>query len=136
MNIKKIINHLEKVAPLNYQESYDNSGLIVGSSDKEVKRILICLDITEEVIDEAIGLKTDLIISHHPIIFLGIRKITGSTYVQRVILKAIEKNIALYAMHTNLDNVLKGVNAKICEKLGLTKCKFYFRVIHEIQVPG
>lgn len=123
MTIKEITQYLEEIAPLNYQESYDNAGLIVGSLDKEISKALISLDCTEEIIDEAIANQCDIIISHHPIVFKGLKKFNGNNYVERVIIKAIENRIAIYAIHTNLDSVLNGVNGKICEKIGLKNCK-------------
>lgn len=119
MTIKELTNYLEQIAPLSYQESYDNSGLIVGNSNDEVYRALISLDCTEDVVDEAIAKGCDIIISHHPIVFKGLKRFTGSNYVERTVMKAIQNGIALYAIHTNLDNVLGGVNSKIAEKLGL-----------------
>jgi len=123
ITIREVTAHLEDFAPLAYQEEYDNSGLIIGNGNHEVQGILICLDTTEKVIEEAIGLGCNLIISHHPIIFKGLKKITGSDHVERTVLKAIQNNIAIYAVHTNLDNVIGGVNARICDKLNLTKRK-------------
>ncbi|TAH31359.1 MAG: Nif3-like dinuclear metal center hexameric protein [Cytophagales bacterium] len=119
MKIFDIITELEKFAPLSYQESYDNSGLLVGNTQSEISQILISLDCTEKVIDEAIQRNCNLVISHHPIIFKGLKKITGNTYIERTIIKAIKNDIAIYAIHTNLDNVLGGVNFKIAEILGL-----------------
>lgn len=119
MNIEEILVELEKFAPLQYQEDYDNSGLLTGSRSLELTGVLLTLDCTEEVVDEAIAADCNLIIAHHPILFSGIRKLTGSNYVERTIIKAIKNNIAIYACHTNLDNVKLGVNNKICEKLGL-----------------
>lgn len=123
MKIKTITSYLESIAPLSLQEEYDNSGLIIGNEESEVQGILICIDCTEAVIDEAVKKKCNLIIAHHPIIFRGLKKITGSNYVERVAEKAIRNNISIYAIHTNLDNVINGVNKKICDKLGLTNCK-------------
>lgn len=105
------------------QEEYDNSGLLIGNEETEVSGALICLDCTEAVLDEAIKKNCNLIITHHPIIFRGLKKITGRNYVERVVEKAIRNNISVYAIHTNLDNVAAGVNKKICDKLGLTNCK-------------
>jgi dinuclear metal center YbgI/SA1388 family protein len=123
MKIHEITDHLEEIAPLHYQESYDNSGLLVGDINSKVKGALISLDCTESVIDEAISLGINLVISHHPIIFSSLNKINGRNYVERVIIKAIKNDIAIYAIHTNLDNVFEGVNNKIAEKLGLINCK-------------
>ena len=123
MKIKQITNFLESYAPLSYQESYDNCGLIVGDDKAEVKGALITLDCTEAVIDEAIATGCNLVIAHHPIIFSGLKKLNGSNYIERTVIKAIKNNIAIYAIHTNLDNVHNGVNAKIAEKLGLINCK-------------
>ncbi|MBX9850421.1 MAG: Nif3-like dinuclear metal center hexameric protein, partial [Cytophagaceae bacterium] len=123
VKVKDITAHLETLAPLSYQESYDNSGLLVGSAETEIKGVLITLDITEKVVDEAIRSGCNLILAHHPIIFKGLKKLTGSSYVERVVVKAIQNNIALYAAHTNLDNVKNGVNYKIAEKLGLKNIK-------------
>ena len=121
--LQDIIQELERLAPLRLQESYDNSGLITGDPSMNINSALICLDSTEAVIDEAIRRGCNLVIAHHPIVFSGLKKITGSSYIERVIIKAIQNNIAIYAIHTNLDNVAQGVNAKICEQLGLQKTR-------------
>ena len=123
MKIKKITDFLENYAPLDYQESYDNSGLIVGDTNAEVRGALITLDCTEDVIDEAISRNCNLVIAHHPIIFTGLKKLNGSNYIQRTVIKAIKNDIAIYAIHTNLDNIYNGVNSKIAEKLGLINCE-------------
>lgn len=123
MKLQEITGYLESIAPLSYQESYDNAGLICGSDDMEITGALICLDSIEAVVDEAIAMGCNLIIAHHPIVFSGLKKLNGKNYVERVIIKAIKNNIAIYAAHTNLDNVHHGVNAKISEKLGLQNCK-------------
>ncbi len=123
MKIKEITNYLESVAPLHYQESYDNAGLLVGDANREIDAALITLDCTEEVVEEAIENNCNLIIAHHPIIFSGLKKITGQNYVERTIIKAIKNNIAIYAIHTNLDNIKTGVSAKIAEILGVENCK-------------
>ncbi len=117
--IKDVINHLEAFAPRSLQENYDNSGLLTGSSDTEVTNILVSLDCTDDVIEEAIKKDCNLVVSHHPIIFSGLKKLTGSNYVERTVINAIKNDIAIYAIHTNLDNVKNGVNHKICEKLEL-----------------
>lgn len=121
--IKQISDFIESVAPLSLQEEYDNAGLVVGNPSVEVTGILICLDSTEEVIDEAIKLNCNLVIAHHPIVFSGIKKLNGKNYVERTVIKAIKNDIAIYAAHTNLDNILGGVNFKIAEKLGLVNCR-------------
>ncbi len=123
MQLKQIISYLENIAPLSFQEAYDNCGLMVGNPEMEIKAALVCLDSTEETIDEAIQKKCNLVIAHHPVIFSGLKKLNGNDYVQRTIIKAIKNDIAIYAIHTNLDNVHNGVNAKICEKIGLKNCK-------------
>ena len=120
MIIREIISYLESVAPLSHQEPYDNAGLIIGDQDSMVTSVLITLDITEAVIDEAIETGCELIIAHHPVIFKGIKKLNGNNYVERCVIKAIKNDIAVYASHTNLDSVMTGVNAKICGKIGLT----------------
>jgi dinuclear metal center YbgI/SA1388 family protein len=119
MKISTIINHLEELAPISLQESYDNSGLLVGNSNAEIEKALLCLDSIESVIDEAIERNCGLVIAHHPIVFSGLKSLTGKNYIERTILKAIKNNIAIYAIHTNLDNVKNGVNKKIAEKIGL-----------------
>lgn len=123
VRISDITEYLEQTAPLSLQEEYDNAGLLTGNKNQELKGILISLDTTEDVINEAIRLGYNLIISHHPIIFRGLKKITGSNYVERVIIKAIKNDIALYAIHTNLDNIKNGVNKKIADKLGLSNVR-------------
>lgn len=123
MYIKEIISEIEKFAPLAYQESYDNCGLLVGDKESKITGVLLSLDCVEDVVEEAIRLKCNLIIAHHPIIFGGLKRLTGSNYVERTVIKAIQNNIAIYAAHTNMDNVSGGVNAKIAEKLGLTNLK-------------
>ena len=123
MKLSLLTAYLESLAPLAYQEDYDNSGLIVGNPDKDVQQALISLDCTEAIVDEAIAKNCQVIISHHPIVFRGLKKFNGKTYVERVVEKAIKHDIAIYAIHTNLDNVMDGVNAKICETLELKNCR-------------
>src|SRR5471030_800529 len=123
MKLAELTNYLESLAPLAYQEDYDNSGLIVGSPEQEINQALISLDCTEAVVDEAIATGCQVIISHHPIVFRGLKKFNGKTYVERVVEKAIRNHIAIYAIHTNLDNVINGVNERICETLGLTNLR-------------
>ena len=120
MTIREIVTYLESIAPLAYQESYDNAGLIIGDSEMTINSALIALDVTEAVIDEAIETGCELIIAHHPILFKGIKRINGNSFVERCVIKAIKNDIAIYAAHTNLDSVMGGVNSKICEKIGLT----------------
>jgi dinuclear metal center YbgI/SA1388 family protein len=119
IKIREVTSYLESLAPRSYQESYDNSGLLTGNSSTKVTGILVTLDCIESVVEEAIRKNCNLIVAHHPIIFKGLKKITGSNYVERTIIKAIQNNIAIYAIHTNLDNIHTGVNRKICEKIGL-----------------
>jgi dinuclear metal center YbgI/SA1388 family protein len=123
VTIKDITRFLETVAPLPYQETYDNSGLLTGDDKSQVKGILISLDCTEEIVEEAIKSNCNLIVAHHPIIFKGLKKITGKNYVERTIIKAIKNDVAIYAIHTNLDNVKNGVSFKIAEKLKLKNVK-------------
>ncbi len=123
MKVKEIASVLEKAAPTALQESYDNSGLLIGDPEMEVQAALVTIDVTEEVIDEAISKQCNLIVAHHPLIFKGLKRITGSNYVERSVIKAIKNDIAIYATHTNLDNVLEGVNGKIADKLGLINRK-------------
>ena len=123
MKLSLLTNYLESLAPLAYQEDYDNSGLIVGNPDQEVSQALISLDCTEAIVDEAIAKGCQVVISHHPIVFRGLKKLNGKTYVERVVEKAIRNHIAIYAIHTNLDNVINGVNERICETLGLNNCR-------------
>ncbi|MCS6821585.1 MAG: Nif3-like dinuclear metal center hexameric protein [Microscillaceae bacterium] len=117
--IQEVIQYLDNFAPPSYQESYDNSGLLVGDLQAEVNGILLCLDSTEAVVQEAIERHCNLIIAHHPIIFKGLKKITGKNHVERTILKAIRNDVAIYAIHTNLDNIWQGVNYQIAQILGL-----------------
>ncbi len=123
MKISEVIAELEKLAPLPYQESYDNSGLITGDASVEASGAILCLDCTEEVVEEALRKGCNLIIAHHPILFSAIKKITPSSYVERTLISAIKNDLAIYACHTNLDNISQGVNALICEKLGLQNTK-------------
>ncbi len=119
MKIKEIVSALERFAPLPLQDGFDNAGLQIGLTDAEATGALLCLDVTESVLDEAIALGCNMVISHHPLIFKGYKSITGKDYVERCILKAIKNDIVIYSAHTNLDNAQGGVNYKIAEKLGL-----------------
>lgn len=123
MQTKELIQILESWAPSSYQESYDNSGLLLGEYSKEITKALISLDCTEEVIQEAIDNQCQIVIAHHPILFSGIKRLNGSNYVERAILKAIKHDVSIYAIHTNLDNVITGVNHMMAEKIGLKNCK-------------
>ena len=118
MKIKEIIAALERFAPLPLQDGFDNAGLQIGLTEAEATGALLCLDVTEAVVDEAITLGYNLIISHHPLIFKGYKSITGRDYIERCILKAIRNDIVIYSAHTNLDNAPGGVNYKIAEKIG------------------
>ena len=123
MQLKEIIQFLEEKAPPSLQEGYDNSGLLCGHPSMDIKGAIICLDSTEEIVEEAIRHGYNLVIAHHPIIFSGLKKLNGKNYIERTIIKAIKNDVAIYAIHTNLDNVIHGVNAKIAEKLGLINCR-------------
>ena len=118
-HVKEIVQFLEESFPLSLQESYDNCGLICGRMDQEVQGVLLCLDSLEATVDEAIAKNCQLIIAHHPIIFKGLKKITGNSYVERVMEKCIQHGISLYAIHTNLDNHIDGVNGEIADRIGL-----------------
>lgn len=117
--LKEIVSIIEQFAPLRYQESYDNSGLLIGENDMEITSALLCLDIDESVIDEAINIGSNLIISHHPLVFSGLKRFTKNSYISRVLHKAIKNDIAIYSCHTNIDSVKNGVSYKIGERLGL-----------------
>jgi dinuclear metal center YbgI/SA1388 family protein len=123
MRISEIISFLESIAPPSLQESYDNAGLITGDPSWECSGIVCSLDAIEEVVKEAIEKKCNLIVAHHPIIFGGLKKINGKNYVEKTIITAIKYDIAIYAIHTNLDNVIDGVNGKIAAMLGLQDCR-------------
>lgn len=119
MKIASIIKILETLAPPSLQEQYDNAGLITGRAEWECSGVLCTLDSTELIIEEAIQKKCNLIVAHHPIVFSGIKKLNGKNYVERAVIAAIKNDIAIYAIHTNLDNVIGGVNGRIADKLGL-----------------
>jgi len=123
MTVKEVTNYIEELAPLSDAEDFDNVGLLVGDYNTEVTGVLVTLDTLEEVLDEAIENKCNLIVSFHPIIFSGLKKLNGNNYVERVVIKAIQNNIAIYTMHTALDNAFEGVSAKMCEVLGLQNKK-------------
>ncbi len=123
MKIAEIISYLESIAHPSLQEDYDNAGLITGDKNWACSGAIISLDATEAVVQEAIDKKCNLVIAHHPIVFRGLKKINGKNYIERTVIKAIKNDIAIYAIHTNLDNVQQGVNGMIAEKLGLINCK-------------
>jgi dinuclear metal center YbgI/SA1388 family protein len=122
MKIADIITHLESVAPPSLQEPYDNAGLITGNAEMPCTGAIISLDATEAVVKEAVEKNCNLIISHHPIVFNGLKKLNGTNYVEKAVIAAIKNDIAIYAIHTNLDNVQQGVNGMIANKLGLINC--------------
>ena len=123
MILKEIISILEEMAPLAYAEDFDNVGLLIGNPETTIDGVLVCHDALESVIDEAIAKKCNLIVCFHPIIFSGLKKITGKNYVERVVLKAIKNDIAIYAVHTALDNHPNGVNKIFCDALELENTK-------------
>jgi dinuclear metal center YbgI/SA1388 family protein len=123
MLVKDIIGAIEVVAPVIYQEDYDNCGLQVGEATDGVTGVLLTLDVTEDVLEEAIARNCNMIVAHHPLIFSGLKRISGRNYVERIVRKAIKNDICIYAAHTNLDNMYEGVNAKIAEKLGLVNTR-------------
>lgn len=145
MKIKEVVSALERFAPLPLQDGFDNAGLQIGLTDAEVTGALLCLDVTEAVLDEAIALGYNLVIAHHPLLFKGCKSITGRDYVERCIVKAIKNDVVVYAAHTNLDNAPGGVNFKIAEKIGLKNVRFLepkedrqeagAGVIGELEVP-
>ncbi len=119
MKIADIISFLESLAHPSLQEHYDNAGLVIGEKNRECSGIICSLDATEEVINEAITKNYNLVVAHHPIIFGGLKKINGTNYVEKTVITAIKNDIAIYAIHTNLDNVVNGVNGRIARLLGL-----------------
>ena len=124
MKIKQVLSALEQFAPLPLQESWDNAGLQVGLTEAEVSGALLCLDVNERIVDEAIAKGCNLIVSHHPLLFRGLKQISGVNDVQRTVIKAIKHDIVVISMHTNMDNARNGVNWKIAEKLGLKNIQF------------
>ena len=125
MKAKQILDALEQYAPLPLQDSFDNAGLQIGlTEEQEVTGALLCLDVTEDVIDEAVRKGCNLIVAHHPLLFHGLKSITGKTYVERCVVKAIKNGVGIYAAHTNLDNAQGGVNYRIAEKIGLDNITF------------
>ena len=124
MKIKEVLSALERFAPLPLQESWDNAGLQVGLTETEVSGALLCLDVNEKIVDEAIQKGCNLVVSHHPLLFRGLKTISDLTDVQRTVMKAIQKGICVISMHTNMDNAKGGVNYKMAEKLGLRDVQF------------
>lgn len=124
VKIKEVLCALERFAPLPLQEDWDNAGLQIGLTETEVSGALLCLDVNEAIVDEAIRKGCNLIVSHHPLLFRGLKQIAGATYVERTVMKALEHHIAVISMHTNLDNAKGGVNFKIAEKMGLQQVRF------------
>ncbi len=133
MIVQEIIDCIEHIAPLSTQESFDNSGLQTGNKYQEVTKSLICLDITKDVISEAIENKCDMIISHHPLIFNPLKKIDPATILGEIIYKAIQHNIAIYCAHTNLDNALNGVNAALAKQIGLNNTEILQKKPHQLK---
>ena len=125
MKIKQVLSALEQFAPLPLQESWDNAGLQLGLTEAEVSGALLCLDVNEQIVDEAIQKGCNLIVSHHPLLFRGLKQLTGGDYVQRCVIKAVKNDIVVVSMHTNMDNARGGVNWKIAERLGLTDVRFF-----------
>lgn len=119
MKISEIIDIIEEYAPLSLQESYDNAGLQIGDKNLEASGAMLCIDVTEDIIEEALEKGCNLVISHHPLIFKGIKSVTGKNETERIIIKAIRNNIAVYSAHTNIDNAWGGVSHMIADKLGL-----------------
>ena len=125
MKVRQVLDALEQYAPLPLQDSFDNAGLQIGlTEEQEVTGALLCLDVTEDVIDEAVRKGCNLIVAHHPLLFHGLKSITGKTYVERCVVKAIKNGVGIYAAHTNLDNAQGGVNYRIAEKIGLDNIAF------------
>jgi dinuclear metal center YbgI/SA1388 family protein len=123
MKLKDLCSYLDSAVPLSFQEGYDNSGLQIGLPEKTISSAMITLDVTEEVVDEAISHKCDVVVSHHPLIFTGIKRLSGKTFTERILYKAVKHDIAIYSAHTNLDMFSSGVSRKMAEKLGLGEIK-------------
>ena len=134
MKIKQVLSALEQFAPLPLQESWDNAGLQVGLTEAEVSGALLCLDVNEQIVDEALRKGCNLIVSHHPLLFRGLKRITDSDYVQRCVIKAVKHDIVIVSMHTNMDNAKDGVNWKIASRLGLDDVRFF--AAKTMQLPG
>ena len=119
ITVQQIGQTIETFAPTNLQESYDNSGLQLGSPSMHITGVLLCLDVTEQVVDEAIARGMNMIVSHHPVLFHGLKQITGRTVVERIVIKALQHNIAIYSAHTNLDSARGGVSSEMAHRRGL-----------------
>ena len=124
MKLREIITALEELAPLRLQDEWDNSGLQVGFPDTEIRRVLVCLDITEAIVDEAVAKGCNLIVSHHPLLFKALRQVSDATYQQRCVVRALSAGISIYSAHTSLDNAPGGVNHKIAGLLGLQNLRW------------
>lgn len=124
MTVRDIIALIEGIAPLHYQDEWDNSGLQVGLPDAPVSKVLLCLDVTEEIVDEAASKGCEMIVSHHPLIFRALKQVSCSSYQQRCVMKAVCSGIAIYSAHTSLDNAKGGVNYEIAARLGLQNISF------------
>ena len=135
VKIKEVVNALERFAPLPLQAGFDNAGLQIGLTEAEVSGALLCLDVTEQIVDEAIGLGCNLIVSHHPLIFHKLARIIGEDDVQRTVMKAIENHVTIVSMHTNLDSAKGGVNHKMAEKMGLNRLRFFGKE-QTVEVPA
>ena len=125
MKIRQVLDALEQFAPLPLQEGWDNAGLQLGLTEADVSGALLCLDVNEKIVDEAIRKGCNLIVSHHPLLFRGLKQISGADYVQRCVIKALKNDVVVVSMHTNMDNALGGVNWKIAERLGLQNSRFF-----------
>jgi len=125
VKIKQVLSALEQFAPLPLQESWDNAGLQLGLTEAEMSGALLCLDVNEDIIDEAIRKGCNLVVSHHPLLFRGLKQISGADYVQRCVIKALKNDIVVVSMHTNMDNAQGGVNWKIAQRLGLQDVRFF-----------
>ena len=136
MLVKDILNCITEIAPLQWQESYDNAGLQVGDLNAEAHKALVCLDITEEIVEEAVAKNCNVIVSHHPLIFHGLKHLTPQTYIERAVMKAVKHDIAMMCMHTNLDNSYLGVSRMLAERLGLHDLRLLQPSVGEPEVCG
>ena len=136
MTVNDILGCITEIAPLKWQEDYDNAGIQVGDVNAETHKALIALDVTEELVEEAVAKSCDLIISHHPLIFRGLKHLTPNTYIERAAVKAIKHDIAIISMHTNLDNSYLGVNRVLAENLGLVNLKLLQPSVEDPDICG